>query len=100
METTPPNPDSIRPVVLLGAQAFHSSFEEVARLLGQFEQKDDVFTKAFSEAAVISGDASTGGHLATQNLSNFSALFYTTDETPKDIPPGPYFLAGSNIHQA
>ncbi|KAJ6006803.1 hypothetical protein N7451_004747 [Penicillium sp. IBT 35674x] len=88
----------ITPVVLLEAKIVQESTEKLVPQLNLFQRVDDVYKEEFSNSVVLTGSPEelTIGQ-STLVAQNFSAV-YTSSAL--DLPPGPYFLHGSNIHQA
>ncbi|KAJ5950095.1 hypothetical protein N7454_001679 [Penicillium verhagenii] len=88
----------IKPIVLLEAKIAHESTEKILEKLNLFHQVDDVYSPEFSHTIVLIGGIDElefgKSSLVSQNIS----IVYTS--TAFDLPPGPYFLHGANIHQA
>ncbi|KAJ5160568.1 uncharacterized protein N7482_007572 [Penicillium canariense] len=88
----------ITPVVLVDAKGVQESIEKLWQQLDLFHQADDIYSEEFAQSVVLTGSPEELDHgrsnLQSQNLSSV----YTTSGV--DLPPGPYFLHGPNIHQA
>lgn len=86
---------TIIPVVVLTSDLLGS----YAQKLRDFE-KDDVYSAAFSQTLIIlCQDAESNP--AQPSLEAFSPVYYANvNSTSDEILPGPYFLYGSDIHQA
>lgn len=81
--------------MLIEAKTLHKSSETQLNLSLQV---DDVYSPEFAHNVVLTGSPEELDHEWSTLISwNFSAV-YTSDAT--DLPAGPYFLHGSEIHQA
>ncbi|TAQ90720.1 hypothetical protein B7494_g1006 [Chlorociboria aeruginascens] len=97
--------DEIRPIVLIGLNLFHSGQEKIASQLDYFDCVDDVYSKAFAETIVVAHTSADEVEIGTATPLNYSGLLSTIlysrlDSSITSLPSGPYFLRGSNIHQA
>lgn len=72
--------------------------ENILQQFSHFHEVDDVYNEEFSKSTVLTGtpeDLDIG--MSTLKSFNFTAVYTST---AIQLPPGPYFLHGSNIHQA
>lgn len=87
---------TITPVVVLTSDLLGS----YAQKLRDFE-KDDVYSVAFSQNLIVLCRDSESINSAQSSLGPFSTVYYANPNSTSDgILPGPYFLHGSDIHQA
>ncbi|KAJ5726505.1 uncharacterized protein N7483_007862 [Penicillium malachiteum] len=90
----------IRPDVLLKAEVTreYSSAERIRQQFNIFHKVDDVYNEEFSKTIVLTG---TWENLSLVKSSlesqNFTSVYTST---AVELPSGPYFLYGSNLHQA
>jgi hypothetical protein len=103
--TTTLSPEEVRPIALVGANLFRSGPENVVRQLDSFDRIDDVFSKAFADTIVLAHSGASGPDTDAATSLNHSGLSSTVmhstlSSSATSLPPGPYFLCGSNIHQA
>lgn len=87
--------------MLLQAKRVHetiSCFEDLLKQFDIFKEVDDVYNDDFSKTILLTGtpeELNLGkSTLASQNVTTV----YTS--TDVELPPGPYFLYGTEIHQA
>lgn len=106
--------DQIIPVVVLSESEVNAGPEELGRTLQYLVDHDDVCTDEFTGIIVVRpsapGSASrkvVGDHASDPSLGRFSAIYHMADEhvSPQQeqqnqLPSGPYFLSGPNLHQA
>lgn len=94
----------IRPVVLVDEQLARRDQNDITNRLKHFDKYDDVFTEAFAATFVIHGlqESIEGSDSYQETLAELfpSILFSRTDGNTEALPSGPYFLHGSDIHQA
>lgn len=105
-------PDQIIPVVVLSEKEIDSGPEELGRILQYLVDYDDVCTDEFTGIIVVkpSASASEPGETLEQrfsvpDLSQFSSIYHLVSEPSSlegesQLPSGPYFLSGRNLHQA
>ena len=95
------NPDAIVPVTLLTTSEI---FSDVDALLKLYDTYDDVFVPEFGAILVEKSD----GHSAEASYLNktdlaqdvYSLSNAMSAEDISNLPSGPYFLHGPNLHQA
>jgi hypothetical protein len=94
------SPDDIRPIVLIDDYLLRAGQDKVASQLDFFGLVDDVYSKDFAETIVV---VDTGADLleTTTAASVYSSVLHSrANSSIPSLPSGPYFLRGSNIHQA
>ncbi|KAF9252091.1 hypothetical protein DTO006G1_2838 [Penicillium roqueforti] len=85
-------------VVLLEAKIVQENTERLMQQLNLFEQVDDVYNREFSRSIVLTGTPEELNQGKSTLVSQKFSTVYTSSAL--DLPAGPYFLHGSNIHQA
>lgn len=105
-------PDQIIPVVVLSEKEIGSGPEELGRILQYLVDYDDVCTDEFTGIIVVKPSASApepgeslDRRVSVSNPSQFSSVYHlvpnpSTFEAESQLPSGPYFLSGRNLHQA
>lgn len=98
------SPSDILPVVLVSDLTGENTIQEINERLTTFAQIDDVYHEEFGNNVVIvtAGTEPSPADLTTRlNMSgNFSAIYSSRPNSTVTLPSGPYFLHGSDIHQA
>lgn len=94
------SPEKIRPIVLIEDNLLRGGQARVATQLDFFERVDDVYSKDFAETIVLVDTGASVSETSTAALDNSSVLHSAPNSTVSSLPSGPYFLQGSNIHQA
>lgn len=84
--------------MLLEAKTVQEFPEKITHQLDLFQQADDVYSPEFAHSVVITGSLEELDHGRSTLLSQHFSTVYTSDAL--NLPPGPYFLHGTNIHQA
>ncbi|ROW13500.1 hypothetical protein VPNG_04455 [Cytospora leucostoma] len=105
--------DQIIPVVVLSEKEVNAGPEELWDTLHHLVDNDDVCTDEFTGIIVVSPSASgagsrevVGNHDASDGyLGRFSAIYHLAggpiaSQGQNELPSGPYFLSGPNLHQA
>ncbi|KAI1121626.1 putative amidase [Nemania abortiva] len=94
----------ITPILVLGDDILRGSEDELGNLLKHFKEIDDVYEEEFSHTLVVhpsSIDADTGASASLNRPPGCSTLYNARASSNESrLPPGPYFLRGSSIHQA
>ncbi|KAI0113931.1 putative amidase [Nemania sp. FL0031] len=94
----------ITPILVLRDSTLRGSADELTDLLKDFGSVDDVYKEEFSHTLVVHHSdihADTRTSVNLKRPPGCSTIYNTripSDETR--LPPGPYFLHGSSIHQA
>lgn len=85
------------PVVLL--HHGDTSTNSILSQLRAFERADDVYSSGFSKQLVLAASETTieASKAFLANLKDFDQVFPSLSE---ELPAGPYFLCGQNLHQA
>ncbi|KFA46974.1 hypothetical protein S40293_09794 [Stachybotrys chartarum IBT 40293] len=97
------NPDSIVPVTLLSTSEI---FGDVDGLLRLYDIYDDVFTPEFGSILVEKPEGNSSDLNIVQNAGNMQIqqLYHLGEVATMagmgELPSGPYFLHGPNLHQA
>ena len=94
-----------KPVVVLGEHILAQSDEAVTDLLHTFESLDDVYSKGFADSGLVFYGANSSvtkkSPSTPTGLWNSSSIYHLNPGSlTKELPPGPYFLQGQNLHQA
>lgn len=86
--------------MLLNNHHLRNGQDSLVSQLSYFELVDDVYSKDFAETiVVVDTDTDTLNTDPTARI-NSSLLHYRHDSSAASLPSGPYFLQGSEIHQA
>jgi hypothetical protein len=99
------SPSGIVPVVLISDLSGSNTVENVNKRISLFADVDDVYQHAFDQTLVLqSGGEEVPNSFINKlraNASNrFSEVYHSSASLNNLLPSGPYFLHGSNIHQA
>lgn len=96
--------DEIRPIVLIAENLFHSGPEKIASQLDYFGRVDDIYSQAFAETIVVAHTGADEVEIGTTPFNSSGVvstiLHSRVNSSNTPLPSGPYFLQGSNIHQA
>jgi len=79
--------------------------ERIASQLNSFGRIDDVYSKAFADTVLVvhtgASDVETAKVASLDSSSLGPNVFhFASNASVASLPPGPYFLRGSNIYQA
>lgn len=100
--------DQIIPVLVLSESEINAGPEELGRTLQYFVDHDDVCSDDFTGILVMK-PSTTGHDVAPESLAalraTFSSIYHLagsleTFANDDSLPSGPYFLSGSNLHEA
>ena len=102
--------DTLRPATLVSLDSGPLKASVVTKLLGDFSRRDDVYSDDFAQTLIVqtSGSVNLSSRFVGPpqviwegELGPFEAVFTAQPSSSQDLlPVGPYFLVGSNIHQA
>lgn len=100
--------DQIIPVLVLSEQELDGGPEKLWKTLQYFVDNDDVCSKEFTSILVVKPSQREDGSVDSSPKAfrgSFSAVYHlrTSSIAKKseiDLPSGPYFLSGQNLHQA
>lgn len=106
-------------MVVLSEKEVNSGPEELGRILQYLVDNDDVCTDEFTGIIVVKPEPSTASsavesgkspsHANSQGpdlLSHFASVYHmvsqpgSLQQEESQLPSGPYFLSGQNLHQA
>ena len=87
----------VTPVVLFRAEIMQEGSSRLLQHLEHFHQVDDVYDGGFSGSVVLTGTTEEVNAGQTTLESQDSLVVYTP--TSLDLPAGPYFPHGPNIHR-
>lgn len=94
----------ITPILILRDDTLRSTQDELIDLLRDYKTKDDIYMDEFSLTLVVHHSSANVGTMASTELTRPpGCLTVYNAQTPYNeshLPPGPYFLRGSSIHQA
>jgi hypothetical protein len=110
--------DALLPVLLLSESEISGGPVELRKTLDRYINEDDVCTEEFTGIIVVKPTAEDGGGSSLASAPrtehsfspSFSAIYHLANDghesSPlhrlgaKELPSGPYFLSGRNLHQA
>lgn len=102
--------DQVIPVLVLSEKELEAGPEKLWDTLQYYVQNDDVCVDDFTGILVVTPTPGSDSHgdvdqWAASDLSNFSSVYHMTPDTrmleqKHELPSGPYFLSGPNLHQA
>lgn len=102
--------DQILPVLVLSERELESGPEKLWDILQYYVNSDDVCIDDFTGILVLAPPSGSDsdrvpGDMPVSDLGQFSSIYHLVNETMSleqghDLPSGPYFLSGPNLHQA
>ena len=99
-------PDGVLPAVVISDVSGNDAVQEIDKRLSAFEKIDDVYQRPFGSNLILMFksepvSSSIISQLRQNSSSRFSTISQASISAPQNsLPSGPYFLYGSNIHQA
>lgn len=93
--------DQIIPVLVLSEGEIYGGPEKLAETLQHYVSHDDVCSLEFTAILVMKPSGSGG----KRTMTAISSVYHLqadleAKENAAELPSGPYFLSGSNLHQA
>ena len=92
------SPEIIQPVVVVDVYTLQAGSDKVKAQLDFFDRVDDVYSASFGETIVAIDSSADAQDNTRVDSAHFRVLF--SNPSAASLPSGPYFLQGSNIHQA